>query len=584
MLMKKIKKYHVLILCGVLCMLIGSVLTIKGNKQSRELITESQNETLFQLAGSADKNLANILSRIHNQIYYISSNTNFRDAERDFYENGTKYALWDILRHNSLFESDLIEGIIGLRNGNTFLSTRDGHYNSIHFYDNMGNYRIKLCEKMDGKFYMAVQFGGNYSDIKYYALIDLDKLYLQVANEAADYTGQVILYNNKLNILITAIDGTVKTMRMAEFWGLGYEDIGKYIGLMVNDTENSAKMLESTDAEGNAKRLYMTTVPVSACENKNFSVTIITDYDRMYAPLRNINLNLISNIAIVAAGLCMLFCAYMIIRTENMRVNIELNEVKEKNEATKRLLERTKKLEHLQRLELLGTMTSGISHEFNNLLTPIMGYSIMSLEMVPEGNDELSENIIEIYNASKKAKDIVKRISELSKKNSSDSLVAVNADELILKVKSMIKPSVPDNVRILQRLNANDACVQANETQMTQVIMNIMLNGIHAMEKSGGTLEVSTDVEDEDTIYIRIKDGGTGIAPEVLPHVFDPFFTTKEAGKGTGLGLAIVKNILDELGAAIEIKSELGAGTEFIIKLNMMKTAADENMEQSGND
>ena len=573
MLMKNIKKYHVLILCGVLCMLIGSVLTVKGNKQSRKLITESQNETLFQLADSADKNLANTLSRIHNQIYYISSSTDFRDAERSFQENGTKYALWDILRYNSLCESDLIEGIIGLKDGSTFLSTRDGHYNNIHFYDNMGNYRIKLCESMEGKFYMAFQFNGNYSDIKYYALIDLDRLYLQIADDAADYISQVILYNNKLNILITSVDGTVKTMRMSEYWKSGYEDIGEYIGLRVNDARNSAQMLESTDAEGNAKRLYLATIPVQICKNKNFSVTIITDYDRMYTPLRNININLISNIAIVAAGLCMLFCAYMLIRTEHRRVNIELNELKEKNEATKRLLEQTKKLEHIQRLELLGTMTSGISHEFNNLLTPIMGYSIMSLEMVPEGNDELSENIIEIYNASKKAKDIVKRISELSRKNSSDSLVAVNIDELILKVKSMIKPSTPENVNILLKLNAKEACVRANETQMTQVVMNIMLNGIHAMEKNGGTLSVSTAMENDDTMYIRIKDSGTGIAPEILPHIFDPFFTTKESGKGTGLGLAIVKNILDELGAVTQIRSEIGIGTEFIIKLNVMKPA-----------
>ena len=578
---KSVKKYYMLIICGILFVFMGSALALRGNSQSKKIITDQQDEILFQLASTIDNNLTSILSGIQNQVYYTSSSSAFKSAETQFMEKGQKSELWNLLRYNSLCESELIDGIICYKNGSLVLSTKEGRYDNIQFYDSMGNYRMKLCRRMNDKYYMAFQFGGNYSELKYYALIDLNALYNQVADTSEEYVRQIVLYNYKLSIVIAPVKGKIRAIRMPEYWKEGYDVIGEYISDCAKSTEESVQSLQYEDTDGKEKKVYLATRPAENCKNKNFSITVLTDYKSMYAPLSSININLIGNMTVIALGLCMLIGGYVKIGSEHRRANVEIQELKEKNEAARELLERTKKLEHIQRLELLGTMTSGISHEFNNLLTPIMGYSIMSLEMLPEGNDELSENIIEIYNASKKAKDIVKRISELSKKNNSDSLTPVNIDELILKVESMIKPATPDNIRIAVQLRAGTVRVRANETQMTQVLMNIMLNGVHAMEENGGVLSVSTS-ENGGKLKISIRDSGSGISPEVMPHIFDPFFTTKEAGKGTGLGLAIVKNILDELGADLKVDSEPGKGTEFDISLSIIPEAEVSAASDSG--
>ena len=133
----------------------------------------------------------------------------------------------------------------------------------------------------------------------------------------------------------------------------------------------------------------------------------------------------------------------------NERAQRELALLQEKNAAMEALNRKNQELAHHDRLQTIGTLTSSIAHEFNNLLTPIMGYSILVLEQLPSDAEELYDNVLEIYNSSRKAKEIIARLSDLSRKNTSLTFQYVSPDELVRKVLAVASPARPPHVDCL---------------------------------------------------------------------------------------------------------------------------------------
>ena len=231
-------------------------------------------------------------------------------------------------------------------------------------------------------------------------------------------------------------------------------------------------------------------------------------------------------------------------------------------------------LAHHQRLETIGTMTASIAHDFNNLLTPIMGYSIMTMEMLPADATDLQDNLMEIYDASVKAKDIVTRLADLTKRSKEENYKDINIDEVIQSALKVTLPAKPKEVEVKANFDAGDCVVKADETQISQMVMNIVLNAYDAMRGEGGTLLVSTRISGEE-VMIRFRDTGCGMDAETVSRIFDPFYTTKESGKGTGLGLAIVAQIVESHGGKIYVESAPGEGTEFRIYIPLEGADAD---------
>lgn len=238
----------------------------------------------------------------------------------------------------------------------------------------------------------------------------------------------------------------------------------------------------------------------------------------------------------------------------------EIRLLKEKNEAIEALNRQTQDLAHHQRLEIMGILTSGIAHEFNNLLTPIMGYSMMILEKLPQEDTEFYDDVLEIYHMSSKAKTVISRLSDLSGKNTAVVFEAVSMDELIRRMISAAKSARPNGVDVQLELKCRDTEILGNETQLSQMLLNLILNSYHALEEKGGTLEILT-VCREEKLFLTVCDNGYGISKENLKHIFEPFFTTKETGKGTGLGMAIVAQVVEEHHGKINVESVKDEGT-----------------------
>lgn len=284
--------------------------------------------------------------------------------------------------------------------------------------------------------------------------------------------------------------------------------------------------------------------------------------------------SIISGAMVMLGSVLLLYMGLKLFR-KTIVMEKETEALRQKNEAIAKVIRQTRELAHHQRLETIGMLTSSIAHEFNNLLTPIMGYSLMTLEKL-QPEQELYDDILEIYESSCKAKEIISRLNDLSRKNTDTSFRHMSPDVLIRKTMSIAKPAKPENVQIKLDLNCDDQWINANEIQFTQLLLNLILNAFHAME-DGGTLSARTSF-DEEHIHISISDTGCGMTAEVQKKIFEPFFTTKESGRGTGLGLAIVAQAVEDHQGRILVSSQLGEGTTFHIRLP--RITANENLNK----
>ena len=261
---------------------------------------------------------------------------------------------------------------------------------------------------------------------------------------------------------------------------------------------------------------------------------------------------------IFPAGLA---CGLWLLR-RGRRSDRELKLLREKQAALEEMTRKTQELAHHQRLQVIGTLTSGVAHEFNNLLTPIMGHSLMAMELLPAQEGELYDDLLEIYQASNRAKEIITRLSVLSRKGAAPAFHPIEPNGLVRKA---LKTLHPVGVEVETALECRGAWINGDETQLLQLLMNLILNACHAME-SGGRLTVSTRIS-EGMVSILVADTGHGIPSEILPQIFEPFYTTKEAGTGTGLGLAIARQVAEVHEGTLTAESREGEGSVFTLNL-----------------
>ncbi|HYR58901.1 MAG TPA: PAS domain S-box protein [Chthoniobacteraceae bacterium] len=241
----------------------------------------------------------------------------------------------------------------------------------------------------------------------------------------------------------------------------------------------------------------------------------------------------------------------------------------------------TKKLEsqflRAQRLESIGTLASGIAHDLNNILSPIlMSVSLLRRSM----SDPDSERMLNIVESSaERGAGIVKQVLTFARGVEGER-VLLQPKHLISELAKIMAQTFPRNVDIQTDLPTDLWTISGDATQLHQVLLNLCVNARDAMP-TGGTLSVAAEnvTVDEQLarmnpgaqlgphVVLRVGDTGMGMSPETMDKIFDPFFTTKEVGKGTGLGLATVIGIVKGHGGFLSLQSELGVGTNFRVYL-----------------
>jgi PAS domain S-box-containing protein len=242
-------------------------------------------------------------------------------------------------------------------------------------------------------------------------------------------------------------------------------------------------------------------------------------------------------------------------------------------------------LRQSQKMEAMGTFAGGIAHDFNNILGAILGYGELAQKNSAEGSI-VQRHIDQVMQAGGRAKALVERILAFSRSGLGDR-VPVHVQSVIEETLELLAASLPQLVRLDRALEAGDAAVVGDATQLHQVVMNLCTNAAQAMEH-GGVLAVAVDrievpeprslshgtLSSRRYIRLTVSDTGPGIPPAVLERMFDPFFTTKGVGEGTGLGLSLVHAIVVDLGGAIDVATKVGEGTTFTIWLPIAGQAA----------
>ena len=250
-----------------------------------------------------------------------------------------------------------------------------------------------------------------------------------------------------------------------------------------------------------------------------------------------------------------------------------------------------KQLLQSQKMEAIGILAGGVAHDFNNILSAIVGYSHLTLSKMP-ADDPLKGNLKAILQSSERAATLIQSLLSFSRKQVINPK-PTGLNDIVLRFEEFLTRLIREDIKIITTCAGGDLTIFADRGQIEQLLMNLVTNARDAMPK-GGTITIQTRSAHIDKQYIEergygkagryalltVSDSGEGIDAETKSKIFEPFFTTKEQGKGTGLGLSMVYGIVKQNNGYIDVDSEPGRGTTFEIYLPLLEgVAAEERSE-----
>ena len=244
-------------------------------------------------------------------------------------------------------------------------------------------------------------------------------------------------------------------------------------------------------------------------------------------------------------------------------------------ELEQRVKELEAQLQHACKMVNIGTLSGGIAHNFNNILGIIIGNTEIAMMDIPKWNSA-HHNLSEIQKACLQARDVVKQILAFSRQ-SQQEMKPVKISPIIKDSIKLLRSSIPTTIEIRQNISSKSDTINADPTQIYQILLNLCTNAAHAMRENGGILEVSLEnnkLDEEDAAryndlppgdYLRltVSDTGHGIEPDILDRIFDQYFTTKDVDEETGMGLAVINGIVRNHNGEITVYSKPGKGATF---------------------
>ena len=224
------------------------------------------------------------------------------------------------------------------------------------------------------------------------------------------------------------------------------------------------------------------------------------------------------------------------------------------------------KLMRSDRLAMIGQLAAGVAHEINNPLGSILLFTRLVMQQSPEGG-RVRENLERIEKETNRCHSIVQSLLDFARQREPNE-EPVDVNELLdATIKFFERQNLFQNIEVVRQYSSGLALIQADQLQLQQVFMNIIINALDAMSGSGRLTLETADTGADGRIKISISDTGCGIPPENMDRIFDPFFTTKDVGRGTGLGLSVSYGIIQTHHGDISVSSAPGAGSRFTVTL-----------------
>lgn len=548
-------------------------------KEYQDTLMDNQISQMRLSTELLSKTLKNTLDARADDLAYLSQLQNDADAEQLFQEY--------LDTHKGFVAGLFVESAEGRL---LYSSMETRLEQPVEFLRHEQSFSLSQMSDPEGEKYLVMRYLG-----------DAENSVCMAVNEQVFYNQLILQVQIGTNgyALIKSSDGTIIMHPSEDQWGidviegrkamypeLDYSSLEEMIALQKQGKAGVSEYYSYwwTDPELPRVRKIASYVPVYFGSDF-LIVSAVTDYADFYEPIRQG----FSRMLLVFLGIVLTIVVLWIIISRlllrQQKMEGELVYVKELNALLEEVHRNEEVIAHQQRLQIMGTMTGGIAHEFNNFLTPIMGYAELLMMELPEDSDQ-HDSAREIYEASEKAKDVVRQISALSRRNVETVYKEVPAAKLMSRIVKMAEAICPPQISLTLESQLAEEHILGNSTQLNQVLLNMCVNAIHAIGKEEGQIRMTAGcVEraalDADTagrlsdswqqyIQVDVSDTGCGMDKEVMRQIFDPFYTTKQSGEGTGLGLALAEQIITSHKGVITVESEKGKGSCFHIFLPVM--------------
>lgn len=611
-------KYMILALIGIISTGILLLTGLKVFHDYRNTLMKNQQDQLLLMARTISRNMSSDMDNYIKELEFFSEMAEEKDTAEmlgkylvsdldlalDVYvedENGS--IIRSFMPENNLNEGSgdryVIKDLQKISDVGNGISIWQGHADLPTYVlsDETGN-PVKSETKDILIFKKKLEGKEDSTDTYVCYTIDEDRYYENLLSDVHIGTNGYIVIKNSDNIMlmhpskdqwgISVISG-----RMEMFPNLDYQSLERLLEKQNRGEEGVADYYSYWWMEDEIPRVRKISgySPVRIGD-AFWIVSAVVDYDDYYQPI----LEGFQGIVMVSLGILLVFvCASVGILkliSANNRATHEIGYLKNLNQVLEEMHRSENAIAHQQRLQIMGTMTGGIAHEFNNFLTPIMGHAELLMMSLPEDSEEY-DSAREILQASEKAKDVVHQMSAMSRKNVETIFRNLEASKLVNRFFRMAESICPESVELFKENGVKDEYILGNSTQINQVLLNITVNGIQAMsEKKDGKLCLKAYVKEQSDIKIReflkesvfkrylvfeIGDNGVGMNENVRKQIFEPFYTTKKPGEGTGLGLSLAEQIVEEHKGIIHIDSEIGKGTTFFVYFPVVEITTDEN-------
>ena len=287
-------------------------------------------------------------------------------------------------------------------------------------------------------------------------------------------------------------------------------------------------------------------------------------------------------VMVLAIGLAIVVSLFCLLKLMQIQVRRKTEALQLANTKLQRQIEEKRALQeqlhHAMTLEAMGTMAGGITHDFNNILAPVIGYSELLQDILPPESESI-EYVREIFKGALRARELVKQILNFSR-HSEARIEQVDMVGLMDEVMKLCRAIIPSSITLDLEVAQGDHLVMADPTRLHQVAMNLITNAFHAMEGMPGQLRIAlvdavvdaseithTGMVPGEYVSLSVSDTGVGMDEATLKRIFDPYFTTRSDGKGSGLGLSVVYGVVSGLGGDVVVKSQLGKGSSFTVRL-----------------
>ena len=538
---------------------VGGVILIQFQRSYSEKVIAN----LENLVNRHRQAINTFLTERRNDIHFMGSNFTFDQLKDEFFLQKQLAALQ--LEYNSVF-SDL--GVV------------DSEGRQVAY---AGPYKLEKAVYSNSEWFQkAISAQGFVSDVflglrgfphfivtaRYFnkgkpwilrATVDFQRFNDLVQNIRIGKTGNAFIMNK---------EGEYQT-----YTSLDIADATRLFDLVKGKIQSGADMITGRmkDEETGQKLIYV----VGFLKNREWALIYFQNSKDAFSNL--VRAQWMALAVFVAGGLIILTMAVLVSRSMVQRIQ---DAEKQKELMNQQVIESG-------RLASLGEMAAGIAHEINNPVAIMVEEAGWIGDLLDEGEFQESENLKELNRALTQIKtqglrcrDITQKLLSFARKSDSENQVFQINDMVEEVIGLFSNPAKFQNVVIDANYGQELPFIQASQTEIQQVLFNLIINAIDAMDKTGGKIIITTGCEDE-MILIEVKDNGPGIPREILPRVFDPFYTTKAVGEGTGLGLSICFGILNKIGGKITVNSAMGIGTTFRVLIPDQDMLG--NMEQQAN-